>query len=97
MAMAPFEKGALKIGPVKDLGVFPPSKQDNQYATEEMFVKEVRFCETVVTLPDGTTDPTYWTVMLTFNIRSWIVQPVYCSLKHDVWGDGCKLFRRDAS
>ncbi|MDR4305415.1 hypothetical protein IHQ68_02105 [Chelatococcus sambhunathii] len=93
MTMQPFERGVLKVGPVKDLGVFPAAKEDNPYATKEMFIKATRFCEAVVTLPDGTADPTYWRIQLTFNVRNWLTPSTYCSLKHDVWGNQCAAYR----
>lgn len=91
MTLSPFETGVLKIGPITDHGVFPPGP--NPYATKEMFVKEVRYCEADVTLPDGTVDPTYWMIQTTFNIRSWLTPTTGCSLKRDVFQNGCALYR----
>lgn len=95
MTMQPFVRGALKIGPVKDLGVFKP--QPSPYETKEMFVQAVRYCEAVVTLQDGTNDPTYWMIQLTFNVRSWLTPSIFCSAKHDILQSECARYRPEGA
>jgi hypothetical protein len=93
----PTDPGTLKIGNIRDVGLYPPPKLANQYATTTNYVKEARFCEGVVTLPNGSSEQAYWRIYYVVNTAARdLAQAEFCSPRHDMWQNQCEVYKPDA-
>jgi hypothetical protein len=93
----PTDPGILKVSDIKHIGLFPPPERANQYASTTNYIKEARFCEGTVTMPDGSSETAYWRIFYVVNTAARdLAQAEFCSAKHDVWQNSCGAYKPDS-
>ena len=78
---------------VHETALGPPPRSANQYANDDVFIAETRYCESPILLKSGGNDSAFWTIHHFKEYGANSYRPDICSLKYDSWEDGCAQWR----
>jgi hypothetical protein len=78
---------------IGELALAPSSAWVNQHATADTSVEVSRFCQAKAVLRGGASDTVWWRIDEARDGAGVSIRVDHCSVRHDVFQDGCEGFR----